>query len=132
MSWQAVVLLVGAFGLALVLSLLQHRAYARAVNGVAADEHRDGVVLVTGRAKGVLRGSVVLLVVDRHRHEVVRAQAMQGASVFARFRDRPHLLGPLDGLAGRASSKAQRKAVEDALDRYRRLTAPRRPVRGRV
>jgi glucitol operon activator protein len=49
-TWQAVLVLVGAFGLALVLSLLQHRAYARAVNQVAADEHREGVVLVTGRA----------------------------------------------------------------------------------
>lgn len=131
MSWQAVLVLVGAFGLALVLSLLQHRAYARTVNRVAADEHREGVVLVTGRAKGALRGSVVLLVVDRRQRAVVRALAMQGASVFARFRERPHLLGPVDGLAGRARTKAQRKAVEDALDRYRRLTAARRPVRSR-
>lgn len=131
MSWQAVALIVAAFAVAFGLSLLQHRAYARAVNRVAAREHRSGVLLVTGRAKGALRGAVVLLVVDRVERRVTRALAMQGASVFARFRERPELCGPVDGVAERAQGKALRRAVADALPRYRRLdaTTGRRPTR---
>ena len=120
MSWQAVVVLVGVFLLALVLAALQHRAYQRTINLVAAQEHRPGVVLVSGRAKGALRGAVVVLVVDRGRQEVVRALAMQGASVFARFRERSELHGPAGVVAERASTTALRRAVEDAMTRYRR------------
>lgn len=122
MSWQLVLVIVGAFMLALVLGLLQHRAYQRTVNAVAAQEHRSGVLLVSGRAKGALRGSVVVLVVDRSRREVTRALVMEGASSLARFRECPALLGPVTGLTERAKGKARRRAVEDALGRYRRLT----------
>ena len=123
MSWQAVALIVAAFAAAFLLGWLQHRAYARTVNQVAEQEHRPGMLLVTGRAKGMLRGAVVLLVVDRDRQHVDRALAMQGASVFARFREHPELTGPLVGVGERARSKALRDAVGDALPRYRRLAA---------
>jgi glucitol operon activator protein len=123
MSWQAVALIVAAFAAAFLLGWLQHRAYARTVNQVAEQEHRSGMLLVTGRAKGVLRGAVVLLVVDRDRQHVVRALAMQGASVFARFRERPELTGPLAGVNERVRGKALRAALADALPRYRRLAA---------
>ncbi len=121
MTWQAVLIIVGAFLLALVLGLFQHRAYQRTVNSVAAQEHRSGVLLVSGRAKGALRGAVVILVVDRARREVTRALVMEGASSLARFRECPALVGPVPGVTERATGKARRRAVEDAMGRYRRL-----------
>ncbi|TCP54025.1 DNA-binding transcriptional regulator of glucitol operon [Tamaricihabitans halophyticus] len=128
MSWQAVVLLVGGFVVAGIFSWLQHYAYQRTVNQVATEENRSGVVLVTGRGKGKLRGAVVLLVIDRRGKEVRRALAMRGASVFARFQERPELCGPLDGLADREQSKMLRKAIEDAVANFKRVTAGARPA----
>lgn len=123
MNWQAMVLLVGAFVVAGIFSWLQHLAYQRTVNRVAAEENRSGVALVTGRGKGRLRGAVVLLVIDRHTKRVTRALAMRGSSVFARFHERPELTGPLASLRDRAGSRMAGKAVDDALDRYKRMTA---------
>ena len=126
MTWQAATILVAGFAVAGFFSYRQHARYARVVNQVATEENRSGVLLVSGRAKGALRGAVVLLVVDRRRDAVTRALAMEGASVFARFRERPELTGPLDGLAGRAPSRAIAKAVADALTMVSRLTAGQR------
>lgn len=123
MNWQAMVLVVGGFTAAGVFSWLQHLAYQRTVNRVAAEENRSGVALVTGRGKGRLRGAVVLLVIDRHTREVTRALAMNGASVFARFHECPALTGPVASLRERAGSKMAGKAVADALDRYKRIAA---------
>ncbi|NIH88297.1 transcriptional regulator GutM [Amycolatopsis granulosa] len=126
MTWQAAAILVAGFAVAGFFSYRQHARYARVVNQVAAEENRGGVLLVSGRAKGKLRGAVVLLVVDRRRDTVTRALAMEGASVFARFRERPELTGPLGTLAGRAPSKAVGRAVADALTMVSRLTAGQR------
>ncbi|WP_020671454.1 transcriptional regulator GutM [Amycolatopsis nigrescens] len=123
MNWQTAAVLVAAFAAAGLLSYRQHLGYQRAVNRVATEENRAGVLLVTGRAKGRLRGAVVLLVLDRRRNEVVRALAMEGASVFATIRERPDLRGPAAALASRATSKPLRRAVSDALTMARRLTA---------
>lgn len=131
MTWQAVVAIVAVFGLAMLLGWFQHRAYRTTVDRVAAQEHRPGVALVSGRAKGVLRGAVAILVVDRGAQRVVRALVMEGASVFARFREAPELVGPVASAADRARSAARRKAVADALDRSRRLTGVVRAGRGR-
>ncbi|MQA10621.1 MAG: transcriptional regulator [Pseudonocardiaceae bacterium] len=128
MNWQAVALLFGGFIVAGLFSWLQHLAYQRTVNRVASEENRSGVVLVTGRGKGKLRGAVVLLVIDRRSRAVTRALAMRGASVFARFREQPELLGPVDGLRERAGSRMAGKAVDDALQRYQRLTAGTAPT----
>jgi len=122
MSWQAMVIIVGAFLLASWLSYRQHQRYSRVVNEVATEENRGGVLLVTGRAKGKLRGAVVLLVIDRRRELVTRALAMEGASVFATFRERPDLAGPLHTLAERASTKAMSKAIAEAMTMADRLT----------
>src|SRR5262249_32868502 len=126
MSWQAAAFLVFGFVVAGFFSYRQHMRYARAVNDVATEENRGGALLVTGRAKGKLRGAVVLLVIDRRQESVTRALVMEGASVFARFRERPELTGPLGTLADRASSKAVTKAVADALTMVSRLTAGQR------
>ena len=128
MTWQVAAFLISGFVVAGYLSYRQHMRYARVVNTVAAEENRRGALLVTGRAKGKLRGAVVLLVVDRRQNLVTRALVMEGASVFARFRERPELLGPVSGVEDRAPSKATAKAVKEALKMVSRLTAGQRVV----
>ncbi|MFF9778555.1 transcriptional regulator GutM [Streptomyces sp. NPDC013978] len=114
-------LLLGGFVLSLLASMGQHRYYMRTVNKLAGQEHRAGVTLVSGRATGRLRGAVVLLLVRRSDSVVERALVMQGASVLARFRERPQLTGKLSTASSRAGSTAMARAVEDARDRYRRM-----------
>jgi glucitol operon activator protein len=126
MSWQVASFLITGFVVAGFLSYRQHTRYAQVVNTVATEENRRGVLLVSGRAKGRLRGAVVLLVVDRRQDLVTRALVMEGASVFARFRERPELLGPVGTVEDRAPSKATAKAVKEALTMVSRLTGGRR------
>ncbi|MGW4127251.1 transcriptional regulator GutM [Amycolatopsis japonica] len=126
MTWQVAAFLISGFVVAGYLSYRQHARYAQVVNTVATEENRRGALLVTGRAKGKLRGAVVLLVVDRRQNLVTRALVMEGASVFARFRERPELLGPVGTVEERASSKATAKAVKEALKMVSRLTAGQR------
>ncbi|PXY24370.1 transcriptional regulator GutM [Prauserella flavalba] len=123
MTWQAVLVLVCGFVAAGLLSYRQHLGYQRAVNELATDENRSGMLLVSGRAKGRLRGAIVLLVIDRRRGEVTRAQVMEGVSVFATFTERPDLAGPVEGAEERAGSKALAKAVAEALKMAARLNA---------
>jgi glucitol operon activator protein len=123
MTWQAMVLLLGGFVLAGLLSYRQHRGYQRAVNELATAENRGGVLLVSGRSKGWRRGAIVLLVIDRRRGKVLRARAMVGASVFARFSEHPELAGPVEGTEERAVSTALAKAVHEALGMASRLNA---------
>ncbi|MPY57627.1 transcriptional regulator GutM [Streptomyces spongiae] len=114
-------LLLGGFVLSLLASMAQHRYYMRTVNRLAAQEHRAGVTLVSGRATGRFRGAVVLLVVRRSDKVVERALVMQGASVLARFHERPQLTGELATAPSRAPSAVTARAVEDARDRFRRM-----------
>lgn len=123
MTWQAMVLLLGGFVVAGLLSYRQHLGYQRAVNELATEENRGGVLLVSGRSKGWRRGAIVLLVIDRRRGRVIRARVMEGVSVFAAFRERPELMGPIDGAEERAGSKALAKAVHEALGMASRLNA---------
>jgi glucitol operon activator protein len=123
MTWHTLVLLLGAFAVAGLLSYRQHLGYQRAVNDLASQENRSGVLLVSGRAKGWRRGAIVLLVIDRRRGQVLRAQAMEGASVFAHFRERPELAGPVEAAEDRGSSKAMSKAIHQALGMASRLNA---------
>jgi glucitol operon activator protein len=84
-------------------------------------------VLVSGRGKGRLRGAIVVLVLRKH-DEVIRAAAvMEGATVFARFKERPAWVGRCarDDLPGCSPRVA--KAVADARARVpgrRRLSPP--------
>jgi glucitol operon activator protein len=122
MSWAllgiAVIVLVST-----VLGWAQQRAYQREVNRLVVEERQDGRVLVSGRAKGKLRGAIVLLVVDRHSRRIHRAVGMAGSSVFARFHAVPELVGTLPDACGRAPNKAVRRATADALERYSKLRA---------
>ncbi len=117
--------LLGAILLMTMLSLGQHRYYVGTVRRMAAAHAQPGLVLVSGRHKGRLRGAVAVLVLDAERR-VVEARVMQGASVAARFRPRPTWVGHRADrpLPAPCSPRAPR-AVADALTR---LPGARRPV----
>lgn len=117
-GWFALILIV-ALLLSGALSLLQHFTYSRAAQRMtrAFAGERD-MFLVSGRGRGFLRGAVVLLVIDRRERRVVAAEAMVGGTVFARFRGRPQLIGPLEGVQDRAPRGKLRDAVQYALDNY--------------
>ena len=110
------------------LGWLQQRAYQREVNKLIAEDGQSGRILVSGRTKGKIRGAIVLLVVDRPTRRVHRAVGMAGSSVFARFRELPQMTGALDGAASRASSKAVRRATDDAIERYSQVRVSAAPV----
>jgi glucitol operon activator protein len=123
MTWQGLIAVLGVFVVAGLLTYRQHLGYQRAVNELATEENRSGVLLVSGRAKGWRRGAVVLLVIDRRRGQVLRARAMEGASVFATFRERPELAGPVAAVEERAGSSVLAKAVHEAVGMASRLNA---------
>lgn len=118
------IILLGALVLSGVLSLLQQRAYAGATRRMAeAHKDRFGSVLISGRGKGWGRGAVVLLVVDTLDRKVIAAQAMIGASVLARFKPHPELLGPLGTVVERAGhEKRLAQALEYAIQQYKVTT----------
>lgn len=116
MGWEFPALLVGALVLSLYLGLWQHRRYAAAVNRLAREQHAPGRVLVTGRGQGRVRGTIVMLVVDQATREVVAAQSLRGATVFAQAKPAPELLGPIDTLLARVEDRTTRKAVTQALE----------------
>jgi glucitol operon activator protein len=123
MSMSGTMLVIaGTVLLAALLGWAQQRAYQREVNRLIAEEGQDGQILVSGRAKGKLRGAIVLLIVDRRSRHIHRAVGMAGASVFARFHAVPELAGTVSGACDRAPSKALRRATADAVERYARLT----------
>jgi glucitol operon activator protein len=98
-----------------VSALAQHKYYTRTVRRLAREHNEPGCVLVSGRGKGRLRGAVAVLVLRKH-DEVIKAGAvMEGATVLARFKDRPDWVGlsardPLPQCSPRVA-----KAVADAL-----------------
>ena len=113
------------FGVALVLgaggTLLQHRAYGRAVARLAETYRGQAAKLVSGRYKGKLRVAVVLLVVDETTRQVLAAEKMTGMSVLARFRAAPELLGPVGDADQRAARPQLGLAVQDAQQQFAAL-----------
>lgn len=117
------VLLVAVVAVVL-MSGLQQWGYLRAVERMRAEHAGEqGCFLVSGRAKGVLRGAVVLLVVDASREEIIDALVMAGASVFARFKRRDALRGPLVSVEFRERDRAVLRAIGEARESFRALTA---------
>ena len=82
-----VVLLTGVSGLA------QHKYYSRTVRRIARAYDEPGCVLVSGRGKSWFRGAVVVLVLRKDDEVIRTAAVMEGASVLARFKDRPEWVG---------------------------------------
>ncbi|ATH97331.1 transcriptional regulator GutM [Dermabacter jinjuensis] len=114
-EWLFPVLLLLAFVISAILTLLQQRRYTREINAAAQASTGPHDVLVTGRGRGVSRGAIVIFVVDRSEGCITRASAMVGSTVFARFRAFPTLLGPTAGAQERANGKHLKKAVAAAL-----------------
>ncbi|MDO5662180.1 MAG: transcriptional regulator GutM [Brachybacterium sp.] len=115
-------LLFAALVLSVAFSYLQHRSYMLAVRAVAADHDRPGVVVVSGRGKGFLRGTIAILAVDATTRRVLEARTMTGSTVLARFRRRPDLEGSLRGIEDRAGDKRTREALSQALVQFRETT----------
>lgn len=104
-----------------VLSLIQHRAYTKTVREIAADYHEPGLALVSGRGKGFLKGVALLLVVRRSTGEVISAQKMQGASIFARFKPTDQFQGRLIDLRDQEQDKRLKKALSECLTMLRSM-----------
>lgn len=114
-----VVLLIAAILLSFAFSYLQHRAYSRTVRAVAMAHDQHGVVVVSGRGKGFLRGCVVILAVDTTTRRILEARTMQGSTVLARFRRAEFLEGPLKAAPSRATSRWMEEALQQATTQYR-------------
>jgi len=115
MGWEFAALLVAALVANMSLGLWQNRAYLRDVNAMARDHAGPERRLISGRAKGRLRGVVVVLVVDTAAKQVVAAKTMTGATSFSRLKPAPHLVGSLDGVLERADSKQLADAITNAF-----------------
>ena len=102
------VLVVAIMSLTGVSAIAQHKYYARTVKRVAREHDEPGHILVTGRGKSRFRGAIVVLVLRRQDEVIKAAAVMEGASVLARFKDRPEWIGrsardPLPGSSPRTS-----------------------------
>jgi glucitol operon activator protein len=110
-----------------VSAFAQHKYYARTVRRLAAAHDEPGCVLVSGRGKGRIRGAIAVLVLRADDEYIKAAAVMEGATVFARFKDRPDWVGlsARDELPGASPRLAA--AVADARTRMpgRRAPAPR-------
>lgn len=114
------IILIAALLLSVLLSLTQHNTYNKATQRMTrAFAGEKNFYLVSGRGKGRIRGALVLLVIDAAEQQVVAAEAMVGATIFARFKGRPELIGPLKGVVERAGEKKLKQAVEYALQQYK-------------
>ena len=100
-----------------VSAFAQHKYYARTVRRLALAHDEPGCVLVSGRAKGRMRGAIAVLVLRTRDEQIKAATVMEGSTVFARFRERPDWVGlsardPLPGCSPRLA-----EAVADARTR---------------
>src|ERR1044072_3154488 len=76
-----------------VSALAQHKYYTRTVRRLARENTDPGRVLVRGRGKGRIRGAIAVLVLDKQTEAIQAAAVMEGASVLARFTQRPDWVG---------------------------------------
>jgi glucitol operon activator protein len=114
---QSFLLIVAAVLLTATSGLAQHKYYTRTVRRLAAAHDEPGYMLVSGRGKSRFRGAIVVLVLRKHDEQIKAAAVMEGASVLARFKDRPDWVGlsarnPLPGCSPRLVA-----AVADARSR---------------
>ncbi|MGO1285411.1 MAG: transcriptional regulator GutM [Brachybacterium sp.] len=123
-GWQFPAVLFLAMVVSGALTLLQQRQYSRELSRIAAASDGKDDVLLSGRGRSFRGGALLILVVDRGTGQVITARGMVGASVFARFRDLPDLLGPTATAAERARGKQLTAAVTMALAQ---MPSPRGP-----
>lgn len=122
-------LLIVAIGLSFAFSYLQHLAYSRTVRDVASANDRTGVVVVSGRGRGFLRGCVVVLAIDTRTRKILDARSMSGSTVIARFHRTPRLEGSLSTAEKRATSRWMAEAIRQATTQFRDTTRTRSGVR---
>jgi glucitol operon activator protein len=124
-TWTYLLLFL-AMSLTAASALAQHKYYTRTVRRLAREHDEPGCVLVSGRGKGRVRGAIAVLVLDKQT-EVIRAAAvMEGATVLARFKQRPDWVGLCARDALPRCSPRLAKAVADARTHIpgRRRSAP--------
>ena len=126
-----VLLLIFAIVLSFAFSYQQHRAYVGAIRDLADRHDRNGVVVVSGRGKGLVRGCVVILAVDSTTRRILEARTMQGSTVLARFRRASFLEGGLKHARDRATSKWMAQALDQATTQFRETTRAARAARPR-
>ena len=90
---QSFLVIVAAVLLTATSGLAQHKYYTRTVRRLAREHDEPGCVLVSGRGKSRFRGAIVVLVLRKHDEQIKAAAVMEGASVLARFKDRPDWVG---------------------------------------
>lgn len=115
-DWRFPAILIVAMLLGVGLTWIQMRAYnveLRKAQRVMRGEH---LMLVSGRGRSMAGGAILLAIVDTMTQQIVWARAMAGSTVFARFRDRPDLLGPVDGAVDRVRGRQLKAAVTMALE----------------
>lgn len=118
-DWMFPALLITAMLLALALTYLQTRAYNNQLNAALKVVDGEHLMLVSGRGRSFQGGAIVVAIVDTEGREIVWARAMKGRSVFARFREAPALLGPMEGAADRVKGKQFQAAVTMAMEQVR-------------
>lgn len=127
------IFLLAALLLSGLFSYFQQRAYTGVTRRLAQQFGGNSAhFLVSGRSKGILRGAVVVLVIDTSANEVLAAEAMVGRSVLAKFRVRPELLGSSRSVVERATGKSMTKAIQGCLEQaeiVRRKKAGTGPAR---
>jgi glucitol operon activator protein len=114
---QFLLLLLIALSLTTTSALVQHKYYARTVRRMASAHDEPGCVLVSGRSKSRWRGAIAVLVMRRHDQHIRAAAVMEGASVFARFKDRHDWVGLSAGDALPGCSPRLAAAIADARSR---------------
>lgn len=103
------VLVVAIMSLTGISAIAQHKYYARTVKRLAHEHDEPGHMLVTGRGRSRFRGAIVVLVLRTHDERIKAAVVMEGASVLARFKERPDWVGlsarePLPGSSPRVAA----------------------------
>jgi glucitol operon activator protein len=86
-------IVVAIMSLTGISAIAQHKYYVRVVKRLAREHNEPGCMLVTGRGKSRFRGAIVVLVLRRQDEVIKAAAVMEGASVLARFKDRPSWIG---------------------------------------
>ena len=124
------VLVVAIMSLTGISAIAQHKYYARTVKRLAREHDEPGHMLVTGRGKSRFRGAIAVLVLRKHDEVIKAAVVMEGASVLARFKNRPDWVGrsardPLPGASPRVAA-----AVAEARTRLpgRRVMSMPKPA----
>jgi glucitol operon activator protein len=90
---QSFLLIVAAVLLTATSGLAQHKYYTRTVRRLAREHDEPGCVLISGRGKSRFRGAIAVLVLRTRDEQIQAAAVMEGASVLARFKDRPDWVG---------------------------------------